>query len=65
MTRNAKYYTGMRVLATFPYIAPQDPMNCEYVAHVVRVESLANNKFGVAVELLSTMEGENIGREQT
>jgi hypothetical protein len=30
-------------------------MNCEYVAQVVRVEKLANGKFGVAVELQMTM----------
>ncbi len=54
LTRTEKYYAGMRVFVTFPYIAPQDPMNCDYAAHVVRVEGLGAGKFGVAVELLST-----------
>jgi hypothetical protein len=30
-------------------------MNCEYVAEVVRVENLANNRFGVALHLKMTM----------
>lgn len=55
LTRNAKYCVGMRVFVTFPYTSAHDPMNCEYVARVVRVEDLGNKKFGVAVELLSTM----------
>ena len=55
LTRTEKYYTGMRVFATFPYISPNDPMNCEYLAHVVRVENLGSGKFGVAVELLSML----------
>jgi PilZ domain len=54
-TRREGYYTGMRVFVTFPYSSPHDPMNCEYVAQVVRVEKLANGKFGVAVELQMTM----------
>ena len=41
----------MRVFVTFPYSSPHDPMNCEYVAEVVRVEELPKGKFGVAVHL--------------
>jgi len=55
LTRTAKYYVGMRVFVTFPYTSAHDPMNCEYVARVVRVEDLGNKKFGIAVELLTTM----------
>ena len=58
-TRREGYYPGMRVFVTFPYSSPHDPMNCEYVAHVVRVEKMANGKFGVAVELLMTMNYSN------
>lgn len=58
LSRNEKYYAGMSVFVTFPFIAPQDPMNCEYTAHVVRVEGLGAGKFGVAVELLSTRNAE-------
>jgi hypothetical protein len=54
-TRREGYYPGMRVFVTFPYSSPHDPMNCEYVAHVVRVEKMPKGKFGVAIELLMTM----------
>jgi len=50
-TRQKSYYPGMRVFVTFPYTSPHDPMNCEYVAQVVRVEKLENGKTGVAVHL--------------
>jgi hypothetical protein len=48
----------MRVRVTFPFISPENPLNCEYVAHVVRVEGVGTEKFGVAVELLSTINAE-------
>jgi len=54
-TRRSNYYKGMRVFVTFPFTSPHDPMNCEYVAEVVRVENLANNRFGVALHLKMTM----------
>jgi hypothetical protein len=54
-TRRTNYYLGMRVFVTFPYGSPHDPMNCEYLAQVVRVDRLPNNKFGVAVNLLMTV----------
>jgi hypothetical protein len=54
-TRREGYYLGMRVFVTFPYNSAHDPMNCEYVAQVVRVEKLANGKFAVAVSLLMTV----------
>jgi hypothetical protein len=54
-SRRKAYYKGMRVFVTFPYSSPHDPMNCEYVAEVVRTEELPNGKFGVAVHLLMTM----------
>lgn len=54
-TRVASYYPGMRVFVTFPFTSAHDPMNCEYVAEVLRVEKLANGKFGVAVNLKMTM----------
>ncbi|HKV23402.1 MAG TPA: PilZ domain-containing protein [Candidatus Acidoferrum sp.] len=50
-TRLHSYYPGMRVFVTFPYSSPHDPLNCEYVAQVVRVEKLDNGKTGVAVHL--------------
>jgi hypothetical protein len=54
-TRRATYYPGMRVFVTFPYSSPHDPMNCEYVAQVVRIDKLPNGRFGVAVNLLMTV----------
>jgi hypothetical protein len=50
-TRRTEYYKGMRVFVTFPFTSRHDPMNVEYVAEVVRVETLPNGKFGVAVHL--------------
>jgi hypothetical protein len=55
ISRLKSYYPGMRVFVTFPYSSPHDPMNCEYVAQVVRVEGLENGKSGVAVHLQMTM----------
>ena len=54
-TRRETYYKGMRVFVTFPFSSPHDPMNCEYVAEVVRVEKLLNSKLGVAVHLTMTV----------
>jgi PilZ domain len=54
-TRRKSYYKGMRVFVTFPFSSPHDPMNCEYVAEVVRVEEMSNGKFGVAVHLKMSM----------
>jgi hypothetical protein len=54
-SRLHSYYPGMRVFVTFPYSSPHDPMNCEYVAQVVRVEKLENGKTGVAVHLKMSM----------
>src|ERR1700730_1739102 len=58
ISRKSSYYKGMRVFVTFPFSSPHDPMNCEYVAEVVRVEELPNGKFGIAVHLKMTM---NVG----
>lgn len=54
-SRQDSYYPGMRVFVTFPFTSSHDPMNCEYVAEVVRVEKLPNNKTGVAVHLKLTV----------
>src|SRR6266700_1002624 len=50
VTKRVTYYKGMRVFVTFPYAA-NDPMNSEYLAEVVRIDTLPNNKFGIAVDL--------------
>lgn len=54
-TRRTNYYKGMRLFVTFPFSTAHDPMNCEYVAEVVRVENLANSRVGVAVHLKMTV----------
>jgi hypothetical protein len=54
-TRRKGYYKGMRVFVTFPFTSQHDPMDCEYVAEVVRVEELPNNRHGVALHLLMTV----------
>jgi PilZ domain len=51
ISRMKSYYPGMRVFITFPYSSLHDPMNCEYVGQVVRVEKLDSGKTGVAVHL--------------
>jgi PilZ domain-containing protein len=55
LTRRENYYKGMRVFVTFPFTSAHDPMNCEYVGEIVRVEKQVNGKIGVAVHLLMTM----------
>jgi hypothetical protein len=54
-TRRDSYYPGMRVFVTFPFSHVHDPLACEYVAEVVRVEKLPHNRFGVAVNLKMTV----------
>lgn len=55
LSRRDTYYKGMRVFVTFPYASPSDPMNCEYVGEVVRVEPQPNGKCGVAVHFVMSM----------
>jgi hypothetical protein len=55
VSRCSTYYKGMRVFVTFPYTSAHDPMNSEYLAEVVRIDILPNNKFGIAVDLKMTV----------
>ena len=55
VSRRPNYYKGMRAFVTFPFTSAHDPMNCEYLAEVVRVESLPKSRFGVAVDLKMTL----------
>jgi PilZ domain len=55
VSRRSNYYKGMRVFVTFPFTSAHDPMNCEYLAEVVRVEGLPKDRFGVAVDLKMTL----------
>ena len=54
-THRSDYYKGMRLFVTFPFTFANDPMSCEYLAEVVRVEKLTNDRFGVAVHLMMTV----------
>jgi hypothetical protein len=54
-TKHTSYYAGMRLFVTFPFSSAHDPMNCEYVAEVLRVDPLPRGMFGVAVNLKMTM----------
>jgi hypothetical protein len=55
VSRLWSYYPGMRVFVTFPFNSLHDPMNCEYLAQVLRVEKLPNGKSGIAIHLQMTM----------
>lgn len=55
VSRRSTYYKGMRVFVTFPYTSAHDPMNSEYLAEVVRIDTLPNKKFGIAVDLKMTV----------
>jgi hypothetical protein len=61
-SRRKGYYKGMRVFVTFPFTSAHDPMICEYIAEVVRVEELPNGRFGIAVDLKMTV---NYGKKLT
>ena len=49
------YRVGMRLFVTYPFTFVNDPMKSEYLAEVVRVEQLADNRFGIAIRLLMTI----------
>jgi hypothetical protein len=54
-THRSDYYKGMRLFITFPFTFAQDPNASEYLAEVVRVEKLTDERVGVAVRLLMTI----------
>jgi PilZ domain len=49
------YQKGMRLFVTYPFTFANDPMKSEYIAVVVRVDQFSDEKFGVAIRLLSTI----------
>ena len=55
VSRRSNYYKGMRVFVTFPYTTAHDPMTSEYLAEVVRIDTLPKDKFGIAVDLKMTV----------
>src|SRR5215469_7095420 len=54
-THRSDYRKGMRLLVTFPFTFENDPMNTDYVAEVVPVETIGDYRFGVAILLISTV----------
>jgi hypothetical protein len=54
-SHRSDYYQGMRLFITFPFTFAHDPMKCEYLAEVVRLEKLVDDRVGVAVRLLMTV----------
>jgi hypothetical protein len=52
-TTRDSYVEGMRLSVTLPYHSLSDPRNRAYIGQVVRIETLPNGRFGVAIRLLS------------
>jgi hypothetical protein len=49
----ASYYEGMRLFVIVPHHSPREKQDREYLAQVVRVEKLADARWGVAVQFLT------------
>jgi hypothetical protein len=49
------YQKGMRLFVTYPFTFANDPMKSEYIAEVVRVDQFSDDRFGVAIHLLTTI----------
>jgi hypothetical protein len=54
-THLPNYRRGMRLFVTYPFTFTGDPMKSEYIAEVVRVDHLADSRFGIAVRLIMTV----------
>ncbi len=54
-TREKSYAAGQRVFITFPYSDDPCAVNLEYLGQVVRVDKLPRGQFGVAVQLLMSV----------
>ena len=54
-THVSNYQKGMRLFVTYPFTFANDPLKSEYLAEVVRVEKLADSRFGIAIRLLSSI----------
>jgi PilZ domain len=53
VSRNNVYREGMRLLVEVPHHFPHEPQDREYLGQVVRVDTLPDARWGVAVQLLS------------
>jgi hypothetical protein len=49
------YHKDMRLFVTFPFTFANDPMKCEHLAEVVRVENLPDKGYGIAIRLIMTV----------
>ncbi len=55
VTHRNCYQHGMRLFVTLPYSLAPGAINLEYIARVVRVDTLDKNRYGVALQLLTTI----------
>jgi len=46
------YYEGMRLFIIVPHHNPREPLDKEYLGQVVRVDSLPEGQWGIAVKFL-------------
>ncbi len=53
VSRINSYYEGMRLFVGVPHHSPRDAQDREYLGQVVRVDTLLEGRFGIAVQLLS------------
>jgi hypothetical protein len=53
VSRQKAYREGMRLFVAVPHHLPNEPQDREYLGQVVRVDALLEERFGIAVQLLS------------
>ncbi len=53
-TQKQSYQVGMSLVVTFPYSAATE-RNVRFFGKVVRIDSLSDGSFGIAVELVTTI----------
>jgi hypothetical protein len=53
VSRIESYYEGMRLFVAVPYHSPREPQDREHLGQVVRVDTLPDGRWGIAVQLLS------------
>ena len=54
-TELKEYRKEMRLFVTFPYSDAPGAVNMEYIGRVVRIDPLPRNRFGIAVQLVMSM----------
>jgi len=53
VSRIRTYAEGMRLHVTVPHHSPRNEQDREYLGQVVRINTLSEGQFGIAVQLLS------------